>query len=125
MTRTSKWYAVVQHVILIHPHGPGLQAITHTNRGVEILRVHCSRKTVCGDIPDSDSIRLILELCNRAHGPEDFFLHNPHIFVDVAEDGGLDVVPFPFFALAFAADFDFGAFGFAGLDVARGGGSKY
>ena len=108
----------MQHIILIHPHGPRLERIADPNRRIQIIRVHGGREAVGARVADADGVLFGLEFRDAAHGPEDLFLHDLHVFGDVAEDGGLDEVAF--FAVALAAGFDLGAFFFAGVDVAGG-----
>ena len=74
-------------------------------------------KTVGGGVTEADGVIFGLEFGDRADGAEDLFLHDLHVFADVAENGWLDVIAFV--AVTLAADFDFGAFFFAGVDVAR------
>ena len=106
----------MQHIILIHPHGARPQRITNSNRTTQIIRMHRGGQTVRRRVADADGIFFGFELRDGADGAEDLFLHDLHVFADVGEDGGLDEVTF--FAVAFAADFDLGAFFFAGVDVA-------
>lgn len=107
---------MMQHVILIDPDGARPQRVTDPDGGIEVRGMHRGGETVGGDVAQADGVGLVLELGNRADRAEDFFLHDLHVFGDVAEDGGLDEVAF--FAVALAAGFDFGAFFFAGVDVA-------
>lgn len=74
-------------------------------------------QTIGGGVTEADSILFGLEFRDGADGTEDLFLHYLHVFADVGEDGGLDEVAF--LAVALAAELYFGAFLFAGVDVAR------
>ena len=106
----------MQHIILIDPNGAGLQRITDPDSGIDTGSMHGGGETVSGDVAEADSVGLVFEFRNRADGTEDFFLHDFHLFRDVAEDGRLDEVAD--FAVALAADFDFGTGFFAGVDIA-------
>lgn len=106
---------MMQHIILIHPHRARLQRVANPDGGVQVGGVHGSSEPISGRVADADGVLLVLELGDGADGAEDFFLHDLHIFADVGEDGGLDEVAF--FAVALAANFDFGAAFFAGVDV--------
>jgi len=106
----------MQHVVLINPHRPRLQRITHTQRGIEVGSMHGGGEPVGGGVSETDGILFGLEFRDRADGAEDLFLHYFHVFAYVAEDGGLDEVAF--FAVALAAGLDLRAFFSAGVDVA-------
>lgn len=69
----------------------------------------------CG-VAETDGVCFGLEFGDGADGAEDLFLHYLHVFGDAGEDGRLDEVTL--FAVALAADFDFGAFFPAGINVA-------
>ena len=112
---------MVQHIVLIDPNRARPQRIADPDRGVDARGMDRGGETVGGDVTEADGLGFVFEFRNRADGAEDFFLHDFHVRGDVAEDGGLDEVAF--FAVAFAAGFDFGAFFFAGVDVAGGCGS--
>ena len=113
---------MMQHIILIDPNRARLQPITAFNRGIEIRGVDCRGEPIGGFVADADGVGEVGEAGDGADGAEDFVLHDFHRGRDVAEDGGLDEVAGAGFAFAFAADFEFGAFGFAGRDVAEEGG---
>lgn len=80
--------------------------------------MHGGGEAIGRSVADADGVGLGGELGDGADGTEDFFLHDLHVFGDVAEDGGLDEVAR--FAVAGAARFDGRAFFFAGVDVAKG-----
>ena len=105
----------MQHVILVHPDGASLQGVADSDGGVEAGRVNGGGETVGGGVAEADGVVFGLELGDGADGAEDFFLHYLHVFGDAGEDGRLDVVAL--FAVAFAADFDFGALFLAGVNV--------
>ena len=109
---------MMQHVVLIDPDGTRPQRVADFNGGVDVGSVDRGGEAVGGDVAEADGVGLVLELGDGADGAEDLFLHDLHVFGDVAEDGGLDEVAF--FAVAFAAGFDFGTCFFAGVDVAKG-----
>ena len=106
---------MMQHIILVDPDRTRLQRITHPNRRIQITRVHGGGKAVGGDVAETDGVGLVFELRDAADGAEDLLAHDLHVFADVAEDGGFDEVARG--AVAGAADFDFCAFFFAGVDV--------
>ena len=108
---------MVQHVILVDPHGPGSQRITNSDSSIQTSGMHRGCETISGGVSKANGIIFGLELGDGADGAEDFLLHYLHVFGDVGEDCGLDEVAF--FAVAFAADFDFGAFFLAGVDVSE------
>ncbi len=107
---------MMQHIVLIHPHGTRPQSIADPDSGVQIARVHSRGQTIGGRIADTDGIVLGLELGNGADGAEDLLLHDLHVFADVGEDGGFNEVAL--LAVASAADFNFRAFLLAVVDVA-------
>ena len=107
---------MMQHIILINPHGTSSQRITNTNRGIEVIGVDSAGETIGGGVAETDSVFLGLEFGDGADGAEYLFLHYLHVFTHIGEDGRLDEVAF--FAVALAADFDFGAFFFASVNVA-------
>lgn len=72
-------------------------------------------KAIGGGVAQTDRVGFVLEFRNRTHGAEDFFLHDLHVFLHVGEDGRLDEVAL--FAVALSADFNLGAFLFAGSDI--------
>lgn len=106
---------MMQHIILIDPHRARLERIGNPNGGVQVFGVHGGGEAVGGHVAEADGVGFVFEFGNGADGAEDFFFHDLHVFAYVAEDGGLDEVALV--AVAFAADFDFGAFFFAGVDV--------
>lgn len=107
---------MMQHIILINPHSTRLQLATNFDRAIEIRRVDGGSETVGGGVAQTDGVLLGLEFGNGADGAENFFLHDLHVFAYAGEDCGLDEVAF--FAVALAADLDFGAFFFTVVDVA-------
>lgn len=109
---------MMQHVILVHPDGARPERVADADGGVEVAGVDGGGEAVGGGVADADGVRLGRELGDGAHGAEDLFLHDLHVFGHVAEDGGLDEVALV--AVARAAGFDGGAFFFAGVDVAGG-----
>lgn len=114
---------MVQHVVLVDPHGPGPQGIADSDGGVQISRVNGAGETVSRRVSDPNGVFLGLEFGDGADGAEDFFLHDFHVLADVREDGRLDEVAF--FAMAVASDFHLGAFfltsvNVAGIYVSRG-----
>lgn len=106
----------MEHVVLIDPDGPRPQRVRDANGGVQAARVHGRGETVGGGVAEADGVGLGLELGDGADGAEDLFLHDLHVLRDVGEDGGLDEVAL--FAVTPAARLHFGAFLFAGVDVA-------
>ena len=80
--------------------------------------MHCRRKAVRRLIPHPDGVLLGGKFGNRTNRSEDLFLHDLHILADVAEDGRLDEVAL--FAMALAADFNFGSCIFSCADIAEG-----
>ena len=61
--------------------------------------MHSGSKTISSRITQADSVFLVLEFGDRAHGAEDLFLHNLHVFADIGEDGRLDEVALLAYAL--------------------------
>lgn len=112
----AKRQRMMQHVILIDPHGTCLQRVRHSNRGVQIFSVNRGGKAVGGDVAETDGVGFVFKFRNGAHRAEDFFFHDFHVFAYVAENGGLDEVACV--PVTGAAGFDGGAFFFAGVDVA-------
>ena len=107
----------MEHVILIHPNGPGLQAVSNAERRVQIGGVNGGREAVGGGIADLDGILFRFEFRNGTHRAENFFLDYFHVVADVGEDGGFDKVANV--AVTFAAGFDLGSCFFTGVDVSR------
>ena len=97
----------MEQVVVVDPDGSCTELVTDDNGGVDVRRVDGSSKTICAVVAYSDCVVDGLELGDGANGSENFFLHNLHVFADVAEDGGLDEVAFV--AVALAADFDLGS----------------
>lgn len=107
----------MQHVVLVDPDCAGLEGTGDADGGVEVFGVHGRREAVGCHVAEADRVGFIFEFGDGAHRAEDFFLHDFHVFAHVGEDGRLDEVAF--FAVAFAPDFDLGAFFFACIDIAR------
>lgn len=107
---------MVQHVVLVNPHGPGPQGIADSDGCVQVGGVYGAGEAVCRHVSDANGVFLGLEFGDGADGAEDFFLHDFHVFADVGEDGGLDEVAF--FAMAIASYFHLGAFFLTGVNVA-------
>ena len=106
---------MMEHVILVHPDGPSSQGVADSDGGVEAACVDCSGETVGGGVAETDGVVFGLELGNGADGTEDLFLHYLHVFRDAGEDGRLDEVAL--FAVALAANFNFGTLFLAGVNV--------
>ena len=114
---------MVQHIVLVDPHGPGPQGIADSDGGVQVRRVYGAGEAIGRRVSDPNGVFLGLEFGDGADGAEDFFLHDFHVLADVGEDGRLDEVAF--FAMALATDFHLGAFfltsvNVAGIYVSRG-----
>jgi len=107
---------VVQHVVLVDPDGSGAESVGNTDGGVEVGGVDGGSEAVVGVVADADGVGFVGELGDGADRAKDFLLHDFHVFGHVGEDGGLDEVTFV--AVALAADFDFGAFFLAVVNVA-------
>ena len=105
----------MQHVVLVHPDGSGLERVADSDGRVEAGRMDGGGETVGGGVAEADGVVFGLEFGDGADGTKDFFLHYLHVFGDAGEDGRLDEVAF--FAVALAADFHFGALFSAGIDV--------
>ena len=112
----AKRQRVVEHVVLVDPHGAGAESVADADGGVEAGGVDGGGEAVGRRIAETDGVGFVFELGDGADGAEDFFLHDLHVFRDAGEDGRLDEIAL--FAVALAADFDFGAFFPAGVDVA-------
>ena len=74
-----------------------------------------SGETVGGLVAELDGLLLGGELGDGADGAENLLLHNLHVRLDVAEDGGLDEVALV--TVALTTNLDGGTFVLAGLDV--------
>ena len=107
---------MVQHVVLVHPDGSGAEGVADSDGGVEAGGVDGGGEAVGRRVAEADGVVFVLELGDGADGAEDFFLHDLHVFRHAREDGRLDEVAL--FAVALAADFDFGALFPAGVDIA-------
>ena len=107
---------MAQHIVLIDPHCPCLKRIAHLNCSLQITGMHSRSEAICRRVAEPDGVVLIFEFGDGANGTEDLFLHYFHRFRDIGEDGRLDEVARV--AVARAANFDFGALGTAGVDVA-------
>ena len=105
----------MQHVVLVHPDGPGPQGVADSDGGVEAARVDGGGETVGRGVAEADGVVFRLEFGDGADGAEDFFLHYLHVFGDAGENGRLDVVAF--FAVALAADFHFGSLFLTSINV--------
>ncbi len=106
----------MQHVVLVDPDGSGAQGVADSDGGVETGCVDGGGEAVGCGIAETDGVFFGLELGDGADGTEDLFLHYLHVFGDAREDGRLDEVAL--FAVALAADFDFGALFLTGVNVA-------
>ena len=106
----------MEHIILIHPHSARFQGVADADGGVEAGGVDGGGEAVGGRVAEADGVVFGFEFRDGADGAEDFFLHYFHVFGYVGEDGWLDEEAL--LAVALAADFDGGAFFFAGVDVA-------
>ena len=109
---------MVQHIILVHPDRTRPQRITDPDRGIQVAGVHGGGEAIRGGVAELDGFLLSGELADGADGAKDLLLHDLHLGGNVAEDCGLDEVAI--IAVALAADLDFGAFLFAGVEVAVG-----
>ena len=107
---------MVQHVVLVHPDGSGAEGVADSDGGVEAGGVDGGGEAVGRRVAEADGVVFVLELGDGADGAKDFFLHDLHVFRHAREDGRLDEVAL--FAVALAADLDFGAFFPAGVDIA-------
>ena len=105
----------MQHVVLVHPDGSGIQGVADSDGGVEAACVDCCGKTVGRGIAETDGVVFRLKFGNRADGTENLLLHYLHVFGHARENGRFDEVAL--FAVALATDFDFGAFFLAGVNV--------
>ena len=105
----------MQHVVLVHPDGSRAEGVADSDGGVETGGVDGGGEAVGRRVAEADGVFFVLELGDGADGAEDFFLHYLHVFRHAGEDGRLDEVAL--FAVALAADFDFGALFPAGVDV--------
>ena len=106
---------MVQHVVLVHPHGSGPQGIADSDGRVQVGCVDSGGKTISCGVAETDGVIFSLEFGDRANGTEDLFLHYLHVFRDAGEDGRLDKVPL--FAVALATDFDFGALFLTSINI--------
>ena len=106
----------MEHVVLVDPDGAGAEGVADSDGGVEAGGVDGGGEAVGRRVAEADGVGFIFELGDGADGAEDLFLHDLHVFRHAREDGRLDEVAL--FAVALAADFDFGAFFPAGVDVA-------
>lgn len=76
-----------------------------------------SSKAIGRLVAQLDDFLLILEFGDGADRAENFLLHDLHIGVDIAKDGGLDEVPLV--TVALTTDLNGGALVLARLDVAH------
>lgn len=76
-----------------------------------------SSKAIGRLVAQLDNFLLILEFGDGADRAENFLLHDLHIGVDIAKDGGLDEVPLV--TVALTTDLNGGALVLARLDVAH------
>ena len=106
---------MVQHVVLIHPDGSGPQGVADSDGGVEAGCVDGGGEAVSCGVAETDGVFFGFEFGDGADGSEDLFLHYLHVFGDAGEDGRLDEVAL--FAVALAADFEFGALFPASINV--------
>ena len=105
----------MQHVVLVDPDGSGAQGVADSDGGVEAGCVDRGGETIGCGVAETDAVFFGLELGDGADGAEDFFLHYLHVFGDAGKDGGLDEIAL--FAVALAANFDFGALFLTGVNV--------
>ena len=112
---TTERQGVMQHVVLVHPDGSGIQGVADSDGGVEAACMDCCGETVGRGIAETDGVFFRLEFGNRTDGTEDLLLHYLHVFGHARENGRFDEVAL--FAVALATDFDFGALFLAGVNV--------
>src|SRR4029077_4733945 len=88
---------------------------------VHVLRVQRRRQAVFDVIGDRDGIFEIVAGDDRNHGPENLFLRNAHLGIDLGENSGLEEPAVLIFTLVepVAASYKFRAFGFPDLDVVQ------
>ena len=99
----------------------GIQIADRGKRLVHILRVDRRRKPVLDVIRDLDGIRHVVAGDDRNHRPENFFLRDAHLGIDVDEHGRFQEPAVLVFALiqTIAAANHLGAFGLGDFDVAQ------
>lgn len=111
----TKGQHMIQHVVLVHPYRAGLEPVRNPYSRVQAFGVNGCGEAVGGHVAQADRVGFVFEFSNGTYGAENFLFHNLHVFAHVGEYGGLDEVTLV--TVAFAADFDLGAFFFAGVDV--------
>src|ERR1019366_6131574 len=97
----------------------GLEVADGGEGFVDVLGVQRRRQPVFDVIGDRDGIFEAVAGDDRNHRPEDFFLRNAHLGIDLGKYGRFDKPAMLVFALVkpMAAADEFSAFGFSDLDV--------
>ena len=96
----------MEHVVLVHPNGPGPQSVADSDGGIEAGCVDGGGETVGCGVAKADAVLFGFEFGDGADGTEDLFLHYLHVFGNAGEDGRFDEVTL--FAVALTANLDFG-----------------
>jgi hypothetical protein len=106
----------VKGVVGVDPDSSGTKVVGYLDGSVETCGVDCGGKTVCAVVADGNNLVLGLELGDGADGAEDFFLHDLHVFGDIAEDGRFDEITLV--TLPLATSLNLGTLLFAVINVA-------
>jgi len=104
-----------QKVVAVDPDRSSLKSVADFNRRIQVLRMNAGGKTVERLMSLLENILNVFEFGNSNDGSENLFLHNLHLLIDTGEDCGLNEITF--FAMTFAAEFDFSTLVLSGLDV--------
>ena len=111
----TKRHLIGEKVVAINPDRPSLKSVADFNRSIQILSVNTRSKPIKRIMSLCENILNILEFSDSDNRSENFFLHNLHFLVDTSENSGLNEISF--LAVTFTAEYNFGAFVFAGFDV--------
>lgn len=79
-------------VVAVDPDGSSLEGVSSLDRSRDVTREDSSGETVHRVVGDGENIGFVLELGNDDDGSENLFLDDPHVGLDVGEDGRLDKV---------------------------------
>ena len=104
-----------QKVVAVDPDRTSLESVADFNRRIQVLRMNAGGKTVERLMSLLENILNVFEFGNSNDGSENLFLHNLHLLIDAGEDCGLNEITF--FAMTFAAEFDFRSLVLSRLDV--------
>lgn len=108
---------MMKEVIAVDPDCSSVERVGEPDGGAQALGVDGGREAVWRIVGELQGLLLVLELCNRADGPKDFFPHDLHVGSHVGEDGRLDEVALV--SVTAAARENRGALCLAQVDIAH------